>query len=416
MSGRAHPPERVARRVTRRALPPGRLATAVAMALTFALAGLAPSARAADEAELDALRAQIQESRQRVGAHERQERALLEQLEESDRLSAALAQQVRVTRKEADEARRESEQIEQERARARERLDRTRRAMEKRVVALYKAGSVGPLRFVFASSGVQELLSRVAALETFVAYDADLVTRYRDESAKLEKLGEAARVAAFLRDDTARRLEARSQELEEERALRRRLLSRAREDRTQERALLVELEKAARALEATVAALGETPDANAGWLVGKGFERRRGALASPLEQAEIAKPFGRVVDEEFQTETFRKGVEFAVAGGESVRAVAPGVVRFAGWFRGYGKLVIIDQGDEYFTVLGHLADIVVAVGDSVAEGDTLGTAGDTGSLAGPSLYFEIRHGAAPLDPSAWLGGSATIRAENRPVE
>ena len=79
-----------------------------------------------------------------------------------------------------------------------------------------------------------------------------------------------------------------------------------------------------------------------------------------------------------------------------------GEVRYAGWFRGYGKIVILDHGDGYFTVSGHLADIYVEVGDWVNLRDTLGTVGETGSLSGPSLYFEVREGGDPLDPVEWL--------------
>ena len=78
------------------------------------------------------------------------------------------------------------------------------------------------------------------------------------------------------------------------------------------------------------------------------------------------------------------------------------MVRFAGWFRGYGKIVIVDHGDTFFTVFGHLGEIGVAVGDPVRRGDRLGSAGDTGSLAGPRLYFEIRRGGQALDPAPWL--------------
>jgi septal ring factor EnvC (AmiA/AmiB activator) len=53
-------------------------------------------------------------------------------------------------------------------------------------------------------------------------------------------------------------------------------------------------------------------------------------------------------------------------------------------------------------VSGHLADVYVEVGQSVDRGDTLATAGDSGSLAGPRLYFEVRRGSEPLDPAAWL--------------
>ena len=104
----------------------------------------------------------------------------------------------------------------------------------------------------------------------------------------------------------------------------------------------------------------------------------------------------------FGTETLRKGVEFEAAAGETVRAVAPGAVRFAGWFRGYGKLVIMDHGDDYFTVVSHLEESFVRVGDTLSEGDTIGSVGDTGSLTGPSLYFEIRSGSEPQDPGDWL--------------
>jgi septal ring factor EnvC (AmiA/AmiB activator) len=82
--------------------------------------------------------------------------------------------------------------------------------------------------------------------------------------------------------------------------------------------------------------------------------------------------------------------------------VADADVRFAGWFRGFGRLVILDHGAEYFSVSGHLAEMSVAVGDRVARGGVIGAVGETGSLSGPKLYFEIRRGGEPLDPRDWL--------------
>jgi septal ring factor EnvC (AmiA/AmiB activator) len=116
----------------------------------------------------------------------------------------------------------------------------------------------------------------------------------------------------------------------------------------------------------------------------------------------VLRDFGRVLDAEYRTETFRKGVDFAAARGEPVYAVAAGEVRFAGWFSGYGRMVILDHGDGYFTVSGHLDEIGAGVGDVLASGDPIGRAGETGSLTGPRLYFEIRRGAEALDPAGWL--------------
>jgi septal ring factor EnvC (AmiA/AmiB activator) len=122
-------------------------------------------------------------------------------------------------------------------------------------------------------------------------------------------------------------------------------------------------------------------------------------------EAPIFADFGKVVDAEFRTETFRTGVEFDAPLGTPVRAVAAGHVRYAGWFRGYGRLVILDHGEQYFTVSGHLDEIHVDVGDVIRRGAALGTVGETGSLAGPRLYFEIRRRGEPLDPRDWLGSS-----------
>jgi septal ring factor EnvC (AmiA/AmiB activator) len=108
------------------------------------------------------------------------------------------------------------------------------------------------------------------------------------------------------------------------------------------------------------------------------------------------------VDPEFQTMTFRSGVDFAAGAGASVRSVAPGVVRFSGWFRGYGRIVIVDHGDAFHSISGHLDEIFVEVENPVEEGQALGTVGETGSLGGPSLYFELRRDGEPIDPVRWL--------------
>ena len=88
--------------------------------------------------------------------------------------------------------------------------------------------------------------------------------------------------------------------------------------------------------------------------------------------------------------------------GTPVRAVWDGKVAHAGWFKGFGNLLIIDHGDRVFSLMAHLDQLEKAVGDAVHAGDEVGTVGDTGSLKGPYLYFELRDGQKPLDPERWL--------------
>jgi septal ring factor EnvC (AmiA/AmiB activator) len=351
--------------------------------------------------KLEDLRAQILEARERVGASEREERDLFERLEQLDRSLDRMASQLADARRLAKRAAEALARTEARAGEATARLEKTRAAMTRRVVALYKMGEVGPLRVLFSSGSLQDLFSRASTLRKLLDHDADLVARYRRDHEAVEKARSNAEEGVRLRDLAGRELESRRSEHESERANKTQLLAKVREDRTLERSLLVELERAARALEEKLVSLGESSRLDVATLDAMDFAAQKGKLPKPV-RGSVQTRFGRVVDDEYGTETFNKGIEFEVDHGDSVRAVAFGEVRFAGWFRGYGKIVILDHGRQYFTVSGHLAELFVEVGQTVGRGDTIATAGDTGSLSGPSFYFEVRQGGEPLDPIGWL--------------
>jgi murein hydrolase activator len=127
----------------------------------------------------------------------------------------------------------------------------------------------------------------------------------------------------------------------------------------------------------------------------------RGRLAWPADGKVVAE-YGAQVHPRFGTKTFRNGIDIEVAEGTDIKAVYPGHVVYTGWFRGYGNLIIVDHGGEYYTLYAHAADIKVNEGDEVKQGQSIGTVGDTGSLQGPRLYFEVRHQGKPQDPAQWL--------------
>ncbi|HTF32517.1 MAG TPA: M23 family metallopeptidase [Myxococcota bacterium] len=352
--------------------------------------------------DLSDLQHAIDARRERLQSFERREHGLLETLEGIDRAASDLSQKVSGAEERAREARQALELAEQVARAAADRQAITRRAMTARVVALYKAGAVGPVRAIFTASGPRELLARVYALQSLLERDAALVARYRREGERLARAREAALAAAAERDRAAVRLAAGSRELGLELASKQDLLRQVRTDRDREQAAIQELQAAAQALESTLDGLragGTAPLPSR--VPSVPFASLRGRLPAPVA-APLVQRFGRVVDAEFRTETFHKGVDFAAQLGQPVHAVADGEVRYAGWFRGYGKLVIVDHGEQYFTVAGHLDEIRVQVGDALRAGDVIGTAGETGSLGGALLYFEIRRGSEALDPGEWL--------------
>jgi murein DD-endopeptidase MepM/ murein hydrolase activator NlpD len=95
------------------------------------------------------------------------------------------------------------------------------------------------------------------------------------------------------------------------------------------------------------------------------------------------------------------GLEIRAPVGAVVRAVYPGRVAFADRYGPYGRIVILDHGDHYYTVSGDLDEIDVKIGQDVGAGDRVGTVGDDGQ--GAMLYFEVRHGSQTIAPGPWLG-------------
>jgi murein DD-endopeptidase MepM/ murein hydrolase activator NlpD len=127
----------------------------------------------------------------------------------------------------------------------------------------------------------------------------------------------------------------------------------------------------------------------------------RNRLPWPL-QGQVLARFGSQKHPQFGTTIFRRGIDIAARVGDEVRAVDGGQVAKADWFKGYGKLVIIDHGGGMYTLYGHLSQLEVNNGDRVERGQVIGLAGDTGSLKGAKLYFEVRRNGAAEDPLLWL--------------
>ncbi len=134
---------------------------------------------------------------------------------------------------------------------------------------------------------------------------------------------------------------------------------------------------------------GVAPEVPAG-----GFATARGRLLFPVAARADVRPARR-------EGTGGPGLEIHAAAGSVVRATFAARVAFADRYGPYGRMVILDHGDHYYTVSGNLDAVDVKIGQDVGAGDRLGTVGDDG--AGAMLYFEVRHGSQAVPPGPWLG-------------
>jgi len=363
-----------------------------------------------EQRKLQQTQKQLKEERARAAAARARETSLLAELEEIERRLAArkadvarLEARIKKAQSDVQTFRGEISRLEKQRA-------GQINALAGRLRVMYRVHAQGGALPVILSG--EDPVTRAVAvrhLASLAALDARLIQEYRVTSARLadRKVREEAQQQelADLHED-AKREQA---EVDREVAKRRVILAKVRDERAYHERMVGELTEASNRLEAFIRELqakqrklAKIPPPKGGIEPpAVGFGALKGRLPWPTE-GRIVMGYGAQVNPRFGTRTFRNGVDIEAAVGKDVLAVHAGHVIYTGWFKGYGNLIIVDHGNEYYTLYAHIAEIEAKEGEDVRQGQRIGTVGDTGSLAGPRLYFEVRYQGKPQDPEQWL--------------
>ena len=118
----------------------------------------------------------------------------------------------------------------------------------------------------------------------------------------------------------------------------------------------------------------------------------------------ITSRFGLRTHPVYGTQKSHTGLDVGAAAGAAVVAADGGTVTMAGVNSGYGNCVMINHGNGYQTLYGHLASISVSNGSTVSRGQNIGTVGSTGVSTGPHCHFEILQGGSRIDPEQFFSG------------
>ncbi len=356
---------------------------------------------------------QLREERVKAAEAKKREAGVLAELEGTEKRLRETRRQVAVLDARVKRAQVEVLGLEREIGRLESQRAGQEEALGRRLRILYKLQVQGGL-LPLLLSGDDPLARaiRLRHLTTLATVDARTIREYRLNSEGLAdrkgRVEERRKELATLRAEAEKERAAADAEV----AKRRDLLAKVRDERAYHDRLVGELSDATRRLEAFIRdlqakqrRLAKPPSPEqprpGGGEGGTGLASLRGRLAWPVE-GRVVGEFGAQVNPRFGTKTFRNGIDIEVAEGTSIAAVYAGHVVYTGWFRGYGNLIILDHGNDYYTLYAHAADIRVAEGEDVRQGQMLGTVGDTGSLQGPRLYFEVRQRGKPVDPEQWL--------------
>lgn len=364
----------------------------------------APAAQDANVADFEKrlarLNAQITDLKARLAAEARKESSVLSSLARTNLNKSLVERELAAQNVELERGRSELAEIQGNIRGIRADIDRERQSIEKTLVALYKYGRVDFFQFLLQARDIEAYVSESKRLGILARTQDDIVTGFL---ASLEELRVAETALESKQRDLAAMARAaglKRQELETEARKGAALVRDIRRNRETYQKTLAELSESAQELQKLLNKIVAQE-----WVLPAAFvpfSERRGRLPWPLEGRVITR-FGFEKHPDFSTVVENKGVEIAPAAGKSlILSIHDGKVVYTDYFQGYGNLLIVDHGMTYYTLYGHCAEFLAAVGDMVRAGQPVAVVGDTGSLKGECLYFEIRHKTRALDPLQWL--------------
>ena len=362
--------------------------------------------------QLDELRKTIERMQEELSAFEKNETATLEFLRGLDKeidLSSRLAGQLR---KQEAEKRKEVDSLAAGLRRTEAELGRLNDLAGRRAVFFYKFGRIQDIEMLLTSRSINQVLLWAEYQRRMRNNDdrllAGIKTKHEQIRGQQSKLVAELEKQKRLLDEKLKQDEA----LKKRRKQRQDVLKKIRKDKTYYQAQLAEKRQAAEAIAKLITADIEAqaqaqarPDFSPIPSDGS-FTSLKGRLLWPVE-GKVVSPYGAFRHPVLNTVTTNLGIDIAATPGAPVRTVASGRVMTVTWQRGYGNVIIITHADGFYTVYTRLGDILVALNDEVAAGQTIGTVAEGTADQTASVQFQIwrrlqSKRSQDLNPTEWL--------------
>ena len=324
------------------------------------------------------------------------EKSLLEQLssieeavDEKNRLIKGLRRKIRLRRNELEIQQKRLKHLEQD-------LIQTEKRLIKRMVAFYKYAKRGYVQILATSRDLDQLRKKMRYLNFIMNEDRSVLREMADEQMKYKRELSSLKGKLAVIDEMEKMQNKQLQAVKKGMEKKVILLTKIHQEKEFYETVVKELQQAAYHLKETLLNLDRDRKKRAP--LPTGFEASKGKLPLPFN--------GKIIKDNSQVGTktlhIRKGIYIGGPLGSEIKVVFPGRVDFSGQLKGYGQVIVVNHGSRFFTISAHLLQRNKEEGDMVEEGDVIGLLGQSGSLLGPRLYFEVREGGKNLDPIKWL--------------
>lgn len=294
--------------------------------------------------------------------------------------------------------------------------------LDSRIRLMYTDGAVSYLDVLLSSTSFTDFLERADSLQAIANQDHVLLEEHKQDKDLLveqqEKLNnEYDKVKKLYADAESRRSTLEKKEEEKQQLIAKYYAEIEESDDISEEQekLLVELATKRASLEKEKNKLkaaqiytykrkkSSSSSASSGSSSG-GFHGNGGSMGLPVNGARLSSGYGSRIHPITGKRKTHTGVDLAAPQGTDIHAAEGGVVIVAEWWSGYGNTVIIDHGDNVWTLYGHIRNggIKVEKGQQVKRGEKIAEVGSTGNSTGPHCHFEVRINGNPVDPMPYL--------------
>ena len=266
-----------------------------------------------------------------------------------------------------------------------------------RLRSIYKNGSIFPLKIMFSSNDINALFQNLKYMNLIAQHDAQLLRKYKIQYEKFEKDKRSLYAVRAKLVGLEKNAKYKKDEIVKTKKEKSVLLKKIKKKKYFYKKVRKELVAASTNLNDLIEKLlvkivsGEGLD----------ISDKKGRLNMPLD-GRILNKFGKKRVKEYDSYIVYNGINVKAKKGSKVRAVFDGTVLYTGELEGYGNLVIIGHGKEFHTLYGHLDTIKVSTETVVKTGEIIALSGDSGSLEGETLYFELRKSGKPIKPNPWF--------------
>ncbi len=351
--------------------------------------------------KLKKIREEIRSVESEIAANEKKASTVLFVLTNLD-LDIDLTQTfIQKLKKEQKQKEKQISRIEQDLKKTEEELQRLKEAVSKRLVYFYKYGRLKDLELLLTAKSINQGLLWIEYQKRLSAHDKRNYLKIKQKQAQIARDRERLKKELTKKQKLLQEKLAEEKKLKEKKEEREKVLSSIRKTTELYRQELAEKRQAEVQITRLILRLEKAPEDEPLIAPETLFADLQGRMIWPTHGKIVAK-FGRYKHPELKTVTENIGIDIRADQGSPVRAVASGRVTVITWQRGRGNIVIVKHYGGYYTVYAHLKEILVTEAQEIQRGQVIGSVGESGSISGPLLHFEIWQGTEKLNPEKWL--------------